>query len=251
MTAEPTRSYAVIGDVHGCLSELQRLVALIRQTDGHDRRTLVFSGDLADRGPENAKTLAQVMVWHKAGQALCVMGNHDDKLRRGLMGNQISLTHGIVHTMTQVRACGDDFVAELRAWLDGLPWYLDLQVASETLDEQLLVVHAGLSRHWQLNRGHKNARAFALYGDVVQRKDPVTGLPVRADWASSYGGQRPVVHGHETVVEAEWRNNVIDVDTACVFGGKLTALLWPERTTLDVQSNFCFLDTLDNVTPSA
>jgi protein phosphatase len=71
-------------------------------------------------------------------------------------------------------------------------------------------------------------RSFALFGETTGETDEF-GLPVRANWASDYRGAASVVYGHTPVPDAVWLNNTINIDTGCVFGGKLTALRWPER----------------------
>ena len=77
-------------------------------------------------------------------------------------------------------------------------------------------------------RGSGKVREFALYGETTGETDEF-GLPVRYNWAAEYRGQAMVVYGHTPVPEAEWLNNTINIDTGCVFGGKLTALRYPER----------------------
>jgi len=76
-------------------------------------------------------------------------------------------------------------------------------------------------------------REFALYGETTGEIDEF-GLPVRADWAAAYRGGTTVVYGHTPVPEVQWVNNTLCVDTGCVFGGKLTALRWPEKTLVAV-----------------
>jgi polynucleotide kinase-phosphatase len=76
-------------------------------------------------------------------------------------------------------------------------------------------------------RGSGAVREFALYGDTTGETDEF-GLPVRLNWAADYRGKAMVVYGHTPVPDAEWLNNTTDVDTGCVFGGKLTALRYPE-----------------------
>ena len=67
-----------------------------------------------------------------------------------------------------------------------------------------------------------------MYGETTGETDEY-GLPVRYDWAGDYRGAAMVVYGHTPVPEPEWVNRTICVDTGCVFGGKLTALRYPER----------------------
>jgi len=76
-------------------------------------------------------------------------------------------------------------------------------------------------------------RDFALYGETTGETDEF-GLPVRYNWAAQYRGKAMVVYGHTSVPEPEWLNNTICVDTGCVFGGKLTALRYPEKELVSV-----------------
>ena len=82
-------------------------------------------------------------------------------------------------------------------------------------------------------RGSGKVRDFALYGETTGETDEF-GLPVRYNWAAEYRGQAMVVYGHTPVPEPEWLNRTINIDTGCVFGGKLTALRYPERELVSV-----------------
>jgi protein phosphatase len=77
------------------------------------------------------------------------------------------------------------------------------------------------------------ARSFALFGDTTGEVDQ-RGLPIRRNWAQEYRGTAMVVYGHTPVLAPEWQNNTINIDTGCVFGGKLTALRYPERELISV-----------------
>jgi protein phosphatase len=98
----------------------------------------------------------------------------------------------------------------------------------------LVVAHAGLSEALQ-GRDDDRARSFALYGDTSGRVD-AHGLPERRPWQRDYRGAARVVYGHTPVTEAEWVGATICLDTGCVFGGRLTALRWPERELVAVEA---------------
>src|SRR5437868_13519046 len=82
-------------------------------------------------------------------------------------------------------------------------------------------------------RGSGAVRAFALFGETTGETDEF-GLPVRYNWAAEYRGRATVVYGHTPVPEAEWLNHTINIDTGCVFGGRLTALRYPEKELVSV-----------------
>ena len=92
---------------------------------------------------------------------------------------------------------------------------------------QLVVAHAGMKEEMQ-GRGSGKVRDFALYGETTGETDEF-GLPVRWNWAAEYRGNAMVVYGHTPVPEPEWLNRTINIDTGCVFGGRLTALRYPEK----------------------
>ena len=97
-----------------------------------------------------------------------------------------------------------------------------------------MVAHAGLKESMH-GRGSGEVRNFAMYGETTGAVDEF-GLPVRLEWARDYRGKASVVFGHTPVLDAQWLNNTLCLDTGCVFGGKLTALRWPEKELVEVQA---------------
>ena len=82
-------------------------------------------------------------------------------------------------------------------------------------------------------RASARVRDFCLYGETTGETDEF-GLPVRYNWAAEYRGRASVVYGHTPVAEPAWLNNTINIDTGCVFGGKLTSLRYPEQELVSV-----------------
>ncbi|NML65510.1 polynucleotide kinase-phosphatase [Hymenobacter sp. RP-2-7] len=193
---------------------------------GWGTRKVIFLGDLVDRGPASPQVLRLVMSMVRSGAALCVPGNHDSKLLRHLNGKKVTANHGLAETLAQLESESDSFKGQVRQFLDGL-------VSHYVLDGgKLVVAHAGLPAEMQ-GRGSGAVRAFAMYGETTGEIDEF-GLPIRYEWAREYRGRAMVVFGHTPVPDAEWLNNTIDIDTGCVFGGRLTALRYPERELVSV-----------------
>ncbi|MFJ2393368.1 polynucleotide kinase-phosphatase [Streptomyces sp. NPDC087843] len=223
-----TGPFDIVGDIHGCASELETLLGKLGYVDGvHPRgRTAVFVGDLVDRGPDTPGVLRRVMSMVGSGNALCVPGNHENKLGRHLKGRKVQHTHGLAETVEQLAGESEEFRAQVREFVDGL-------VSHYVLDGgRLVVCHAGLPEQYH-GRTSGRVRSHALYGDTTGETDEF-GLPVRYPWAEDYRGRAAVVYGHTPVRQATWLNNTLCVDTGAVFGGKLTALRWPERELVDV-----------------
>ncbi len=225
--SEITR-FAIIGDVHGCYEELTELIEKLKVNDGNPTRILVFVGDLVDRGPKPVEVLQLVMNLVKQGRGYSVKGNHDEKLFRWLSGKNVQLWHGLDYTTQELKKQPEQFRNYVKQFILDLPFQLILD------NDSVLVAHAGLNE--RLQKTDSDAmRSFALYGDTTGKLDNL-GLPVRLNWAEKYQGRRLVVYGHTPVTEPRWENNTVNIDTGCAFGGKLTALLYPEKEMIQVSA---------------
>jgi hypothetical protein len=127
-----TGPFDVIGDIHGCAAELQTLLVELGYTIKRDEsgratgasrtgRRAVFVGDLVDRGPDTPGVLRLVMGMVNAGDALCVPGNHENKLVRALRGRKVQITHGLAESLAQLEAEPDQFRAEADGATSGRP----------------------------------------------------------------------------------------------------------------------------------
>jgi protein phosphatase len=228
--------FDIIGDIHGCFDEMTALLQQLSYTvepDGADYRVTppdgrkaVFVGDLVDRGPRITEVLRLVMGMVKAGTAFCVPGNHDVKLMRKLRGKDVKISHGLADSLAQLEPETLEFKRQIADFIDDL-------VSHYVFDEgRLVVAHAGLKEEMQ-GRGSGAVRSFALFGETTGETDDY-GLPVRYNWAAEYRGKAMVVYGHTPVAEPEWLNRTIDIDTGCVFGGKLTALRYPDKELVSI-----------------
>jgi polynucleotide kinase-phosphatase len=231
---ELTGPFDIIGDVHGCRSELETLLRTLgwkiapggTGATHPEGRTAVFVGDLVDRGPDSPGVLRLVMGMVAAGTALCVSGNHEQKLARALNGRKVKIAHGLQESLDQLAAEPEEFRRAALAFMDGLISHYRLD------DGKLVVAHAGLKEAYH-GRASGRVRSFALYGDTTGETDEY-GLPVRYPWAREYRGRAMVVYGHTPVPETEWINNTICLDTGVVFGGRLTALRYPDKEIVSV-----------------
>ncbi|MGH2515917.1 MAG: polynucleotide kinase-phosphatase, partial [Ktedonobacterales bacterium] len=127
------------------------------------------------------------------------------------------------------------------AWKREYVAFAESLVSHFVLDGGALVVaHAGMKQAYQ-GRASGRVREFALYGETTGETDEF-GLPVRGDWASDYRGPAAVIYGHTPVPEPVWVNNTLNIDTGCVFGGRLTALRWPERELVSVPARATYAE---------
>lgn len=225
--------------MHGCHDEL---VELLESRLGYRRalcgsmlvpvpprgRTLVFAGDLVDRGPGCAQVLDLVRVLVGAGRAVAVCGNHDDQLARHLLhGTPVAEGWGTEETLAQLASWSPAERLEVGHFLDQLPAHVVLAGG------RLVVAHAGIRRGMVADvevepTETDEARSRALHGEFKDR--PAGGRLVRCyDWLEEDRGELELVYGHTAVDVPDRRGGALNVDTGCVYGGSLTVVRWPEQ----------------------
>ena len=238
--------YDIIGDVHGCIDELHELLLALGYTFDEEThvarhpqgRRLIFVGDLTDRGPGGIRVWQLVLASFAADTARFVAGNHDTKFARWLMGRRISLSHGLAETVEELQALPPDACRVLGATIantvaDSKPYLI--------LDEgRLVITHAGLDEHL-IGRTDDEAVTMARYGDATGEKS-AWGFPIRRDWAADYTGSALIVYGHTPTLHPDMRNNTINIDQGCAFGGRLTALRYPELQIVSVAARAVYAE---------
>jgi serine/threonine protein phosphatase 1 len=176
----------VVGDVHGCRSELERLLETLGVTDDD---LVVFVGDLVRKGPDSAGVVELV---RQAANMLTVRGNNEEKLIRG-----------------------DKHLPELSA--EDMAWIRNLPVAISW--EDTVVVHGGIDPRMDVEEHSiddlENTRSLTdgSYG-------------ARPYWWEEYDGPNRVFFGHTVLAKPVEREFAVGLDTGCVYGGKLTAYDW-------------------------
>jgi predicted kinase/diadenosine tetraphosphatase ApaH/serine/threonine PP2A family protein phosphatase len=220
--------FDIIGDVHGCYEEMAELLQALgyrADTWSHpDGRKAVFVGDLADRGPRVLDSIQAVRNMVVSGNAFAVPGNHDLKFARWLSGETVTSAHGLNRSIADFQALpdalGESTAAAIVEFLTHLPSHYVFDGG------KLVVSHTGLGADLQ-GRCSPTVREIAIFGKLV-------GGSYDPNWAESYRGRAMVVYGHFPIAEPAWVNGTINIDTGCVFGGRLTALRYPEGELVSV-----------------
>jgi len=205
----------IIGDVHGCYAELAQLLREVHVVAGRDR--VIFLGDLINKGPDSAR------VWDlfRSVRGESIMGNHEWSMLQLLDGNgnrHAKYKERLEHHFGKALPA---FVRSVRKW----PFWIDVG--------DYMLVHAGLvpGKHpsqtdpWILT----TIRTWDGIGkDLLHPRNP--------PWFDLYEGEQTVVFGHWAALGGLQRSRVIGLDTGCVYGGMLTALVLPERRFVRIQA---------------
>jgi hypothetical protein len=199
----------VVGDVHGCLDELTRLLRAANFGAGDE---LVFVGDLVAKGPDSQGV---VQLARERG-ALAVLGNHEARLLQARDEGLGGAIGAVAATMTPA-----DW-----AYIEALPLTRSLAGLAAR------IVHGGLvpgvpleaqERRWLLNLRSIDARG-------QPSKRATEGVP----WASTWAGPDLVVFGHDALRGLQRNPHAFGLDTGCVYGFALTGLWLPERSLVQV-----------------
>ena len=221
----------ILGDIHGCFTEFQQLTIQLGYSWESgvpihpDGRILGFVGDLTDRGPKSLQVMEviyELVIIQK--KALYAPGNHCNKLYRYFSGNQVTVSHGLETTVAEYETLPTREQKKIRKKFMDLYEYSPLYVITD--DENLIIAHAGIRKDY-IGKSSKKVKTFVLYGDIKGAKHP-DGSPIRRDWAQYYDGKPWIIYGHTPVKEPRQVHHTYNIDTGCVFGGKLTAFRYPE-----------------------
>jgi bis(5'-nucleosyl)-tetraphosphatase (symmetrical) len=222
----------VIGDVHGCLAELDELLRKVQYKQNEDR--LVFVGDLVDRGPDSVGVVRRV---RELG-AECVLGNHEEKhLRWRRWERKVAKGEAPKNPMRQFPKqkleIQDGLSADDFRWLSKLPRTLRL---GEHNGRQYVVVHGGMEPYRPFDKQSKQVIRIRYCnvetGNFVGSKFPGHVPDGTKYWAELWKGPESVIYGHAVnmnpdVARFDDHGEYVcwGIDTGCCFGGHLTALV--------------------------
>ena len=199
----------IVGDVHGCSAELLDLLDRVQATEA-DR--VVFVGDLVARGPDTPGVLATV----RRIAAKSVIGNHEARLLRArkarARGEELPRL-GLSHRRVMAELSEEDW--EL---LEGLPYHLELP------EHGVLVVHAGLMPNVPI---HEQDPVILTHMRSIDSDGEPSERPTDTLWGVVYQGPPHVVFGHNAIASIQIHEHATGLDSGCVYGGALTALVLP------------------------
>lgn len=227
------RPVLIIGDVHGCYDELCELLVEARK---HTNTFVpVFVGDIVNKGPKSTSVVSMV----RGLGALSVRGNHDERCLRELKKIEQNANHEPTDKYKWVL----DLTPDDRQYLMRLPYTISIPSINA------LLVHAGLVPGIALKyqslmdmimmRNIKEGDYYEGKG-LIARNDVSDGVP----WASLWPGPEHVYFGHDARRKLQIYPFATGLDTGCVYGGSLTAVLvhGNEKTFINIKAKETYWD---------
>jgi predicted phosphodiesterase len=214
------RRTIIVGDVHGCVDELYDL---LRACDVCSSDRLILVGDLVAKGPDSRGVIALA----RERKAESVRGNHDEAVLRVHRARREGRELPRVKALHQRVA--DSLSAADWEYLEAMPLFLPVR------DQNVLVVHAGVVPDCPLERQEEqhllNMRSIREDGSASAR------LEEGVRWAERYRGPQHVVFGHDAITGLQRHPHATGLDTGCVYGRALTALILPEHRLVSVPAH--------------
>ena len=207
----------IVGDVHGCLEELEDL---LEESGWEEDDQLVLVGDLVAKGPDSLGVIRLM----REMRARAVRGNHDQHCLKWwdakCAGDELP------ELKPAHQRVADELEAEDWRWLAALPLWIELP------EHDALVVHAGLLPDLPLEEQdpYDLMNMRSILDDGTPSRSYEEGTP----WASVWPGPRLVLFGHDAVRGLQNRPHSVGLDTGCVYGGWLTGLWLPRRDLVSV-----------------
>jgi len=204
------KRYFAIGDIHGCLSPLERLMEEIRPLVVPEEDALVFIGDYIDRGPESRQVVELILrIKEEFPNVICLKGNHEDMFLTWVLTGrdyELYLYNGGGTTIRSYLSQGKFSLPE-----EHLRFFQSLPLYYET--EDYIFVHAGLRP-----------------GVPLEQQDPFDLFWIREEFIySNYDFGKTVIFGHTPFRKPFVTDRKIGIDTGAVYGGALTCVELPAR----------------------
>jgi diadenosine tetraphosphatase ApaH/serine/threonine PP2A family protein phosphatase len=204
----------VVGDVHGCVDELKELIAKLQINPREDH--LIFVGDLVNKGPFSFEVLQYVQTLN----AVVVKGNHEARFIHYLDRPGIEIP-----TFAELAAKLGDKLQDWKRWMEQLPLYYET--------DDCLVVHAGIVPGRPISQTSEEFLTTIRTWDGIGKN---LNNPADPAWYDLYTGEKLIVFGHWSVRGLVQRPNVIGLDTGCVYGKQLSAVILPTREIVQVNA---------------
>ncbi len=198
----------IYGDIHGCLEEFVQLRSKIGITIG-DREISV--GDILDRGPYSN----EVVRYARENNIELILGNHEDKYVRYKKDNPVTFD-------AEKQKIFANLSAKDIEYLQNAPFFLKI--------DNLTILHAGITNKIDLQTASSKQLKQLIRIRHLNKEQKMLSLEQQTEihsfWSEVYNGEQGIiVYGHEAFDDVKIDNYSFGIDTGCVYGNKLTALI--------------------------
>lgn len=252
---ERGKGILVIGDVHGCYSELLLLHEAAVKENGNDEfQYVVLVGDLVNKGPESISVIRHVRA---TPNWLSVRGNHDDGALAAMLDDQVQSTkvkYKWIFEAEQAHPQDDGYKSisdDDVQWMADLPYTLRLEGSMLNEENDTLIVHAGLIPGVSLNDqatetmvtirdvqpvhySNNDQVTYHMKNRCLGNDGAVAGPTV--NWTTVWSGPEHVIFGHDAKRGLQLRERTTGLDTGCCYGKELTGIMLPERKLVSVKA---------------
>lgn len=245
----------LIGDIHGCYDEFIELLGklgYLENQEGYyvhpDGRKILSLGDVMSRGPRSIDTLQFFHKHVEAGLAYMIDSNHGWKIARWLDGRQVTLAHGDEKVEAEFeifeKQAGKDAVDLLKKQVKEML----LEAKSHYIIQKngvnvAVAVHAGIKDYY-IGKQSPRISDFCRYGDTDGLDE--NGKPLRKDWTLNHKSSELILWGHDPKPQPLQINHTLNIDQGVVFGGRLTAIRYPEMDLVSVKAKQDYANVPDN-----
>jgi bis(5'-nucleosyl)-tetraphosphatase (symmetrical) len=247
----------IIGDVHGCLTELKLLIekATIQQQQQNNQfqnfRAIILVGDLVNKGPYSAEVIKFVRNQQQQHHnVFTVRGNHDDRALAAALGDEDCARKSTYDWITKknegLLLLSDEDVE----WLAELPYTItipsrllrpqgDDDDENDESNQDVIVVHAGLLPNVTLDDQQTTTMTTIRDFLTIPPDDAVDDSgeqQTREHIAKAWKGPELVIFGHDAKRGLQQEEFAIGLDTGCVYGNQLSGIILPEREVVSVNA---------------
>jgi len=207
----------IYGDIHGCYDEF---ISLRNQINPQKDDIEVCVGDIITKGKDSIKTL-DFIIEHNIKS---VLGNHEDKIIRYLNHQKSNKKNPIVLDEDEQNIVNNLSIKHIE-FLQNLPLFLQFG--------NITVVHGGLQNKMNLNNLGKRDKQKILRMRYLDKDENYLALDKEDKdsifWADIYNGNQGfIVYGHHWSQEVRENKHALGIDTGCVYGNKLSAVVFSD-----------------------
>ena len=252
-SASSSKKILIIGDVHGCLTELKLLIEKATHECNNSQNffAIILVGDLVNKGPFSAEVIQYVRRQQQQNQesnhcnVFAVRGNHDDAALAAALGDKERSQKPRYNWTKQLSDEDVEWMADLPYTITIPSSYLqgdnnrDTNDANKQAEKDVIVVHAGLLPNEALSDQRPKLMTTirnVSHSDSPDKSDDNEERIEHIAVAKAWKGPEFVIFGHDARRGLQQEEYALGLDTGCVYGKQLTGIILPERQLVSVNA---------------